>query len=114
MKYVSGLNQDIRYTAIHLSGWSEATTVAERQALAVQGQKIVDEIAEMGGKKKPILYQHPNVSNHTPTPVQISKPVIINTSGSSPMEIDTITMKNHKGNPFPAIRSICVQNSLCF
>lgn len=114
LKYVSGLNSEVRYAAIHIAGWSEASTVAEKQALAIQGQKIVDEIAEMGGKKKTGLYQHPNASNQTPTPIQINKPVVIHTSNSTPMEIDAIVTKNDKRNPFPAIRSICVQNSLCF
>lgn len=77
--------------------------VAEKQAIAVQAWKIMDEVAEMGGKmKKQILYQHPNSLNQFPTPI----PVIVNT-GTSPMEIDTIQMKTNKRNPFPAIRSLC-------
>lgn len=114
LKYVSGLNQEVRIAAIHLAGWSDTTTVAEKQSIAVQAQKIVDELAEIGGKaKKPMLYQHPNSSNHTPTPIPIIKPVVINT-GSTPMEIDAIKTKTDKRNPFPAIRSLCIQNNLCF
>lgn len=52
LKYVGGLNPDIRYAAIHLAGWKDATTVAEKQRLAVEAQKIVDELAELGGKMK--------------------------------------------------------------
>lgn len=38
IKYVAGLNPEVRYAAIHVAGWTEAITVAEKQALAVQGQ----------------------------------------------------------------------------
>lgn len=56
LKYVSGLNHEVRYAAIHLPGWSDATTVSEKQSITVQAQKIVDEVAELGGKtKKPTL-----------------------------------------------------------
>lgn len=30
IKCVSGLNHEVRYAAIHLSGWTEATTVSEK------------------------------------------------------------------------------------
>lgn len=114
IKYVSGLNQEVRIAAIHLAGWSDATPVAEKQSIAVQAQKIVEELAEMGGEmKKPTLYQHPKSSKHTPTPVLIIKPVIINT-GTSPMEINAITIKTDQRNPFPAIRCLCIQNNLFF
>lgn len=114
-KYVSGLNQDVRYAAIHLAGWSEASTVAEKQAIAVQGQKIVDELAEMGGKiKKQTLYQHPNATNQTTTPIPIIKPIGVNIQTQVPMEIDAIVTRHDKKNLFPAICSICVKNNLCF
>lgn len=35
IKYVAGLNPEVRYAAIHLDGWSETTTVAEKQAIAI-------------------------------------------------------------------------------
>lgn len=108
------LNHDIRYAAVHLPGWFEATTVAEKQALAIEAQKIVEEAAEIGGKSnKSIISQHPNLTNQALTPIPIVKPVKLNTSSQSPMEINAIIGKNYKRNPFPAIRSICIQNNLC-
>lgn len=116
IKYVAGLNAEVRFAVIHVAGWTEATTVAEKQKIAVQGQRIVDEVAAMGGKaKKPSIYQHPNSSNPIPIPVQVVKPVTSQSSlNHSPMEVDAISARNDKRNPFPAIRSICIQNQLCF
>lgn len=115
IKYVAGLNPEVRYAAIHVAGWTDATTVAEKQVLAIQGQRIVDELVSMGGKPKKMMYQHPNANSPAPIPVQVVKPVISNpTQPHIPMEVDAINTQNDKRNPFPAIRSICIQNSLCF
>lgn len=99
-----------------MAGWTEATTVAEKQAIAVQGHRIVDEVVAMGGKtKKQTIYQHPNATNSIPIPVQVVKPVMSQPSLThTPMEVDAISAKNDRRNPFPAIRSICIQNQLCF
>lgn len=63
IKYVAGLNPEVRYTAIHVAGWTEAISVAGKQAIAIQGPRIFDEVSWMGGKaRKNIVYQHPNAS----------------------------------------------------
>lgn len=114
IKYVAGLNPEVRYAAIHVPGWTEAKTVVDKQVIAVQGQRIVDEVNAMGNKVKKNVYQHPNSNNPIPIPVQVVKPVPALSPSSSPMQVDAITTRNEKRNPFPAIRSICIQNSLCF
>lgn len=116
LKYVAGLNQDVRYAAIHVPGWTDATSVVEKQAIAVQAQCIVDEVAAMGGKSKKNIYQHLNSNNPVTIPVQVVKTVTpLIPVAHTPMEIDAIaTRNNDKRNPFPAIRSICIQKSLCF
>lgn len=70
----------------------------------------------MGGKgKKQNIYQHPNANNPVPIPVQVVKPVTSPISlNHSPMQVDAIGTRGDKRNPFPAIRSICIQRSLCF
>lgn len=116
IKYVSGLNPEVRYAAIHVPGWTDAKTVAEKQTIAVQGQRIVDEVNLMGGKvKKQNVYQHPNAHQSTlPIPIQIVKPPTSSSPTHSAMEIDAIGTRQDKRNPFPAIRSICIQKGLCF
>lgn len=115
IKYVAGLNPEIRYAAIHVAGWTEAITVAEKQAIAVQGARIVDEVSAMNGKpKKTNIYQHPNSNNPIPIPVQVVKPSPSSSQTAQPMEIDAINTRYEKRNPFPAIRSVCIQNGLCF
>lgn len=116
LKYVAELNQDVRYAAIHVPGWTDATSVVEKQAIAVQAQHIVDEVAAMGGKSKKNIYQHLNSNNPVTIPVQVVKTVTpLIPVAHTPMEIDAIaTRNNDKRNPFPAIRSICIQKSLCF
>lgn len=61
-----------------------------------------------------MLYQHPNSLNHAPTLIPVIKPVVLNVPTHSPMEIDAIRTKDDKRNPFPAIRSVCIKNNLCF
>lgn len=116
LKYVAGLNPETRYAAIHVPGWVDAKTVADKMAIAVQGQRIVDEVAAMGGKnKRQNVYQHPNAHNstHPPVPVQIVKPSLPSPTHSA-MEIDAVGTRQDKKNPFPAIRSVCIRNGLCF
>lgn len=115
IKYVAGLNPEVQYAAIHVPGWRDAIMVAEKQAIAIQGQRIVDEVTAMGGKaKKQVIYQHPNPINPVPIPVQITKPLTPLQNNHQPMEVDAITARNEKRNPFPEIRSICIQKGLCF
>lgn len=115
LKYVSGLNPEVRYAAIHIAGWSDAMTVAEKQSLAVQRQKIVDKVSELGGKvKKPTLYQHPNATHQTLPLIPIIKAIPVQQDALTPMEIDAISTRHDKKNPFPAIRLVCIQNTSCF
>lgn len=59
IKYVAGLNPEVRYAAIHVAGWTDATKVVEKQALAVQGQRIVDEVTAMGGEGQEVNVSAP-------------------------------------------------------
>lgn len=69
----------------------------------------------MGGKiKKPVLYQHTNSSTHLPVPIPITKPTQSSLLNHLPMEVNEIIIKTDCNNPFPAVRSICVHNDLCF
>lgn len=115
IKYVAGPNPEVRYAVIHGAGWTEATTVSEKQTPAIQGQRIVDEVSLMGGEAKKVVYQHPNANNAMPILVQVVKPVMsTSTLPHVPMKVDAINTRSDKRNPFPAIRSICIQNSVCF
>lgn len=90
--------------------------MAEKQSIAIQAQRIVDEVNAMGGKmKKQSVYQHPNSIHPVPIPVQVVKRVMSqSTMTHVPMEVDAIAARNERRNPFPAIRSICIQKQLCF
>lgn len=102
LKYVSGLQFDVHMAALHLTGWTEAVTLIEKQNLAIRGAQIVDEVASIKGQaRKHMVYQHPNSPKPTPVPVQVNK-----AEGASfpvPMEIDAVTTKEDRCNPFPAI-----------
>lgn len=101
IKYVAGLNPEVRYAAIHVAGWTEATTVAEKPMIVIQSQRIVDGVSVMGGKQKKTIYQHPNSTNPIQFPVQIVKPTPPPQNAVQPMEIDAISTQRR--NAFPAI-----------
>lgn len=101
--------------AVHLTGWTEAVTVIEKQNLAIRGAQIVDEIASIKGQaKRNNVYQHPNSPRPNPIPIHITKPIVSTSTLPVPMEIDAIATKDNRRNPFPAIRSICIKDGLCF
>lgn len=52
--------------------------------------------------------------SNLPIPIQIVKPPSSTSPTHSAMEIDVIGTRQDKRNPFPAIRSICIQRGLCF
>lgn len=64
--------------------------------------------------KEPVLYQQPNSWTHISIPVLVVQPVPTGISGPAPMEVDDIVTKKDRYNPFPAIRSVFIQNNLCF
>lgn len=114
LKYVSGLQIDVHMAAIHLAGWTDAVTLTEKQALAIRGAQIVDEISSLKGhNRKHNVYQHPNSPKPTPIPVQFKTTANL-VNQPVPMEIDAVVTKENRRNPFPAIRSVCIKDGLCF
>lgn len=114
LKYVAGLQYDIHMAAIHLAGWTESFILVEKQNLAIWGAQIVDEIASVKGQaRKHTIYQHPNGPKPNPIPIHI-KPSLSTSTNPVPMDINSVTTKDDRRNPFPAIQSVCIKEGLCF
>lgn len=113
LAYEDGLHPDLAFCCCLQPGWSSASTLTAKIALAAEGAKTLDRLSALPSFNL-LNNRRPQ---HAPRPL-ISKPSaafsvpVHHSRGSRPMDVDVAALD--PADPMNAIRRICWDRKLCF